>query len=402
MSSSESGSDNFFDTTMSELAEFPCTKCGLEVTDKHKSAIMCDICQNFQHKNCFSTRREYDMAVKDELWICTDSCLGELPVEKEVITSQKNITEPGALALFKMMKGVIVSGARNNHLHKQDYSKLTTRVEKLEKNVNDFEEKVEGQFLESKQKVDKLSDKTAKEVKELQKQLERLTDEKNSRTAILIGPKITEGGNFSRNLSGYFLKFGIQVNFIKSFVIKKRATVQNNPPSVGSRPIATSSPILVEFRSLEEKVFFCEDIKRVKNANNREMNVQVREFLSAKKQELLAEAKLALRDYFEYIWPKNGRIYVKKNSEVTGIRENPILITDSDMINHLVRESEMAAEQLFMIVERELRVVFKNIFLANGKVFVSNSPEENVRDAKWIKNLEDLQSMQSQTSAAAE
>lgn len=386
--SDSSDSDNYFDTLeISSMDKVSCIKCNLEVTDRHTGAIECDICMKYLHKNCFGTKREYDSAVKEEFWICSDDCWNVLPVDKNVFHKGKEINDEGMKAVYDMMKGVVLSGARQSIRHTENYHKLSNRVNVIESNVEDINQKIESDLCKTNAEIKKVDERAKKEIKDLKLQIDQLTNERNSRTLVVLGLNFAKIGNVTQLVQKYFTEINIDIQPLKCFAIRSKN------PSQSSTNNANYDPIIIEFPSLIDKEKFAKSVKQFRLSDSG-TNIYIREYLSSKNQELLAETKVALKIYYEYIWCRMGRIYVKRDSNVTGCdNENPIYIKDSNSIKSCLEKRIKEVDHLFTKTKNELGEIFQSIFLSEGRVYVSNLPirESTSRNSKLVKRAEDIQ-----------
>lgn len=218
-----SGSD-YSDALEFKMDKATCMKCNLDVTDKHKGAIECNICLKYLHKNCFATKKDHETASKDEFWICSDDCWNVLPVDKNVFRKGIEIKDDGIKAVYDMMKGVVLSGARQSILHTQNYNTLSERIDVVESNVEEINEKIELSSSEINNYVHEIDKRTNKEIDDLKNQIDRLTDERNSRTLVVFGLNVAKVGNVTNIVQNFLLKMEIDVQLSKCFSIKSKKT----------------------------------------------------------------------------------------------------------------------------------------------------------------------------------
>lgn len=104
---------------------------------------------------------------------------------------------------------------------------------------------------------------------------------------------------------------------------------------------------MFEFQNSWEKTTFIKNIK-VANVVHNGRSIKAYELNTSETRKLLAEAKLALKKDFKFIWSKNGKVLVQK--EPGSSKENkPMVITSPDDILQLTSSRlNDSVESLYM------------------------------------------------------
>lgn len=285
-----------------------CARCSEDSMD----VIQCNICKNNFDFQCSGiTEAGYRKLGSDRQasWRCPNCKIGNIPAGKQDIGSPKPVTLDDVMKEINSVKltlAPLMDVMADIKVIKTDMNNLRSNVDQFTSKLNDLDERL------------KTVEKAQDEVRQLKAHISKLEEDLNNNNQWLRLNNVEIRGvplKDKENLFEIVTKIGSK---IQHPIMKHNINFITRIPSRENRV----KPIVVSFLNRYLKEDFVAAARSLKFLCATDINLEgtgriyVNDHLTVQNKMLLSKAKQLARDNeFEFVWVKNSKIFVRKNSQ---------------------------------------------------------------------------------------
>lgn len=259
-----------------------CGQCKLEVNEEVDENIACDKCNKLMHAQCTKLdKRQFEILMdnESEQYIC-HLCKGDdnVSIKDELLFIREKLNQLDQLTVIK-----------------ESISFLSSQYDDVMKIMSDNKKQLDV--------IKKENSVLKHEIKHLKSSVKFLNDEKVKNDCIVIGVQNTENKTAMAtvlNLSKIMDAPITENNITDAYFLNNRLKSNDN------------KNLVIKFAEKKSKDIFMEAKSKLKN-NEESKKIFVNDLLSKDTLSVLNHAKTLKTVGYKFVFPKHGKIFVKKN-----------------------------------------------------------------------------------------